>query len=113
MFLPTLRTLVQTLSGRAPKARRPRRPGRVSFCPGLEGLEDRLAPATVTWTNPAGGLWNVGSNWSTGAVPGAADDVTIGRLNPGAAVTHGSGTDAVHSLSLASALNVTSGSSLT
>src|SRR5262249_27959388 len=104
MFLPTLRTLVQTLSGRAPKARRPRRPGGVGFSPGGGGWGVRRAPAPAPGPTPAGGLWNVGSNWSTGAVPGAADDVTIGRLNPGAAVTHGSGTDAVHSLSLASAL---------
>jgi hypothetical protein len=72
-----------------------------------------LAPATITWTNPAGGLWNVGGNWSGGAVPGPNDDAVIGPLNPGASVTHGSGADAVHSLSLSSALNVTSGSSLT
>jgi hypothetical protein len=112
MLLPSLRTLVQTLSGRA---RRPRRPARAGCRPILEGLEDRLAPARIAWANPAGGLWNVGGNWSGGVVPGPADDAFIGALNAGAAVTHNSGADAVHSLSLSSgsALRVTSGSSLT
>jgi hypothetical protein len=113
MFLTCLRTLVRHLSVRAPRARRPRRPARVSFRPRLEGLEGRLAPATITWSNPAGGLWNAGGNWSGGAVPGPADDAVIGALNAGAAVTHASGADAVHSLALSSALKVTSGSALT
>ncbi len=36
------------------------------------------AIAGVQWTNAAGGLWSVGSNWSTGVVPGATDTVLIG-----------------------------------
>jgi probable HAF family extracellular repeat protein len=32
---------------------------------------------TVSWLNGAGGDWDVGSNWSTGAAPGAGDDVSI------------------------------------
>lgn len=31
----------------------------------------------VEWTNPAGGNWSVGSNWSTGLAPTATDSVAI------------------------------------
>jgi fibronectin-binding autotransporter adhesin len=31
----------------------------------------------ITWANPVNGDWNVASDWSTGAIPGSADDVTI------------------------------------
>jgi hypothetical protein len=33
---------------------------------------------TVTWTGAANGFWDVASNWSTGKVPGATDDVQLG-----------------------------------
>ncbi len=33
--------------------------------------------ASVSWTNKAGGDWNVGTNWAGGTVPAAADDVII------------------------------------
>lgn len=35
------------------------------------------AAGQVTWTNTAGGDWGTGFNWSTGAVPGVTDTVTI------------------------------------
>jgi hypothetical protein len=38
--------------------------------------------ATISWTNPAGGDWDVASNWSTDTVPTSSDDVTISA--PGA-----------------------------
>ena len=31
----------------------------------------------ITWKNRVNGNWNVAANWSTGAVPTSADDVTI------------------------------------
>ena len=44
----------------------------------VEGLEGRVVPATITWANPgSGGIWELGSNWSGGKVPTAADDVVI------------------------------------
>jgi len=43
----------------------------------LEALEERIAPASVDWTNAAGGNWDVGTNWSTGQVPTTGDDVKI------------------------------------
>ncbi len=33
---------------------------------------------TVFWINPLGGSWNEPANWSTGTVPGPADDVVVG-----------------------------------
>ena len=47
----------------------------------MELLEDRQLLTTVSWINPAGGIWNTASNWrdDVGAnrVPAAADDVVI------------------------------------
>jgi hypothetical protein len=73
-----------------------RRPARRAFRPRLESLEGRDLPSIVTWINPSSDDWSVGSNWSSGAVPGADDDVVI---NTPVTVTHSSPqTDTVHSL---------------
>src|SRR5262249_61409549 len=64
---------------------------RLSYArPRLENLEDRTLLATITWTNPLGGAWNVAGNWDLGRVPGAGDDVVINRAvtNP---ITYSSG----------------------
>ena len=53
----------------------------------IEPLEVRRL-LTVSWVGPATGYWDVGANWSTGNVPAAADDVSIGG---GATVTIQSG----------------------
>jgi fibronectin-binding autotransporter adhesin len=74
----------------------------------VEGLEDRTAPALVTFTNPAGGDWSVASNWSTGALPADADDVVIDQ--PGVTVTHEAGADTIKSLTLSDPLALTGGS---
>jgi hypothetical protein len=64
-------------------------------------LEDRTVPATVSWSNPAGGDWSVASNWSTGTLPGPNDDVVIDSPISGATITRGSGsTDSIHSLTV-------------
>src|SRR5262245_29579143 len=49
------------------------------FRPKFEILEERLVPAVVNWVNDGDGFWDVGSNWDTGAVPTANDDVVIDR----------------------------------
>ncbi len=61
---------------------RSRRIHRIRF----EILEDRrlLSLPPVTWVATSSGNWDVGSNWSTGQVPGSTDDVVI---NPSAALT--------------------------
>jgi hypothetical protein len=44
----------------------------------LEELENRWLPATINWTNPASGFFNVPANWSTNTVPTSTDDAVIG-----------------------------------
>jgi len=74
----------------------------------LETLEDRTVPSTVNWINPAGGDWDTPSNWSTGAVPGQADDVIISYSR--IAVTHaGSAGDTVNSLQSQAAIALSAG----
>jgi RHS repeat-associated protein len=60
---------------------KPRRKGR-SWQPAIEVLEGRILPATVNWSNPSGGYWNVAANWSTNTVPGSGDDVSIITASP-------------------------------
>jgi hypothetical protein len=78
------------------------------FRPVLETLEGRVLPSTVTWTNAAGGDWDTPSNWSSGSIPTAADDVQI--LTAGITVTHSaSRNDFVHSLNSKAAVTLSSG----
>ncbi len=75
----------------------------------FEVLEQRRL-LTVTWTNLAGGDWDTKANWSSGAVPGSSDDVTIPALNAGAIVTHSQNTtDAVNSISAAAPITLSAG----
>jgi hypothetical protein len=59
-----------------------RRPYQMARRPWLEQLEDRLAPATVTWTGGSGN-WTTAGDWTDNLgvhrVPGANDDVVINR----------------------------------
>ena len=49
--------------------------------PGQTGTEYALAiPVATTWTGGTSNDWNVPANWSNGAVPGSAIDVTIPDL---------------------------------
>jgi RHS repeat-associated protein len=74
-------------------------------------LEPRTLLATVNWVATSSGNWNVGSNWSTGNVPGSGDDAVI---EPSAAltVTIDSGNQSVNSLQCGSnaTLSISSGS---
>ncbi len=59
---------------------------------------DSIAVQSVSWVNPSGGDWDTPSNWSTDAVPGAGDDVTISIAVSGP-ITHDASTaDSVNSL---------------
>src|SRR5437899_309651 len=76
--------------------------------PRLEALEDRVLPSTVSWVSSTSGGWTTASNWSTGAVPAAGDDVVINQ-SAAVSVTLAVSTT-IHSLSLTGAtLNVTGG----
>src|SRR4051812_46875600 len=72
------------------------RPGRAvhrpAFRPTLERLEDRLAPATVSWIGPGSGNWSDAANWSRGGVPGPGDNVVINTASD-ATITIHSGDD--------------------
>jgi hypothetical protein len=37
--------------------------------------------SAVNWKNPVNGNWTVAADWSTGTVPGATDDATLGLTN--------------------------------
>ncbi len=73
----------------------------------VERLEQRLAPAQVSWAVDADGFWDVATNWSTGTVPGPTDDVVIDRATP-VTVTHRTGSDTVRSVTGRDQLAVTS-----
>ncbi len=92
-----------------PRLRRPRRAVRTLV---LEALEERLAPASVSFINPAGGAWDAPSNWSTGKVPTVNDDVTIGLTSDVTVSINSSDNESVHSLTTAAsdALSITGGS---
>ena len=95
------------------QAKRPGQSGRkTTRCakPLLETLEDRLAPAAFIWNNKSGGDWETQSNWTPNGLPGANDDVTITGLNSGASVTHSTGTDSVHNVTLGTNLTLSGGS---
>jgi hypothetical protein len=73
----------------------------------LEELETRVVPANILWTGAAGDLsWNNHDNWSTGAVPGSGDDVSIAANQ---AVYFSSGNAGIRSLTGGGNLNITGG----
>jgi RHS repeat-associated protein/uncharacterized repeat protein (TIGR01451 family) len=77
---------------------------------GIEPLEPRQLLSSVQWTSATSGAWDVGSNWSTGQVPGSSDDVVIDVNSATPTVTIGSGDQSVHSLMASDPLSITGGS---
>jgi hypothetical protein len=74
----------------------------------VELLEDRLVPATVNWVGGVDFTWENAANWSTHALPGPADDVSINT--PGITVTHTSSDPvSIHSLSSVADLALSNG----
>jgi phage baseplate assembly protein gpV len=65
----------------------------------LQVLEDRTAPATISWINAAGGAWEDANNWDLGRTPQPDDDVVIRTLDFGATISHATGQDTVQSIS--------------
>lgn len=73
----------------------------------FETLEQRALLAAVTWDGGGNGVdWSDPLNWSTNALPGAADDVTI---DAPATVRHTSGFSTVRSLDARSAFQLAGG----
>jgi hypothetical protein len=62
---------------------------------------------TVTWLGGSGD-WGAATNWSTGTLPGANDDVVVGS-GASITVTHSSGTDTVKSLTSQQAFQLSGG----
>src|SRR5437763_1903133 len=104
------------LQSRCPRTlvRRPRQPAaplkKLRHRLFLERLEDRTVPSTVTWINPVGGDWDTPGNWSSGTLPGSADDAVINLGANNFTVTHSSGVDAIHSLTSQAPFNLAGGS---
>ena len=96
-------------------SRRPRRrtPGRKSLRPRIDALEPRILLATVTWVASGNGFWDVGSNWSTGTVPGPGDDVNLDGLAGQFTITYRQGGDTIQSIRGSQDALVLSGGSLT
>src|SRR5262245_48927314 len=93
------------------KAQNRHRPGYKRFRPALELLEDRTLPSVVNWTNPNGGDWDTPGNWSSGSVPGAADDAVINiSLVAGAFISHSQTiSDAIHSVTSSDPIKISAG----
>src|SRR5437773_6396093 len=66
----------------------------------IERLEDRLAPATITFSNDLGGAWGDPQNWDLKRLPTLGDTAMIDK--PGITVTYSenSGTTLVTNLTL-------------
>jgi hypothetical protein len=116
----TLRFFLQPVStvykGEAPRRRlRPARRNPVTRSQlRVEALEDRALLSAITWIGSSGD-WDTASNWSTGSVPTAANNVTINVANVNnLVITHSQGTsDVVHSLKISNstyALDISAGS---
>jgi len=76
----------------------------------LERLECRLLLAGDTWIASGGGDWDTASNWSTGKVPGLADDAVI-NLPASDTITHSTNAaDSVKSITSTAALTLSNGS---
>jgi hypothetical protein len=67
----------------------------------VEGLEDRITPAPITWTGGAGNSdWDTAGNWSTATVPGASDDVTFDNTSVGNCIVNTANGASVQSLAI-------------
>jgi RHS repeat-associated protein len=77
----------------------------------VEGLENRLLLATVTWVSNSSGNWDDASNWNTDTIPGPGDDVVIDVNGATPTITIDSSTQAtVNSLSASDPLAIAGGS---
>ena len=80
-----------TMNQRRGRGRRSRISAWRRIRPEIQLLEERHLLATVNWISTQSGNWNVGSNWSTGQVPGTGDAVVIDVSGASPTVTINSG----------------------
>src|SRR5579884_2481027 len=81
--------------------------------PATERLEARVLLSAVAWTGGGdGATWTDPLNWSTGVVPGAADDVTI-DVPGNITVQITGGAQMVQSLTTSDTLSISAGSLVT
>ena len=85
------------------------RRGKVNRRAAFEMLEHRRLLATDNWISVSSGSWDVASNWSTGKVPGATDDVVINVPGASPTVTIGSNVESVASITTADPLVISGG----
>ena len=71
-----------------------------------------IREATAVWINPSGGFWDVASNWDTGVVPGANDDVLI-EVTSGGVVTYRTGSNTVRSVEVGTGVLTLTGGTFT
>jgi hypothetical protein len=72
-----IKSCMRKLGGDRPRLRKTCREARRFQ---VEQLEDRVTPASISWTGGAGTLnWGDAGNWSTATVPTSSDDVTISK----------------------------------
>ncbi len=78
---------------------------------GLESLEDRSLPSTVSWTGGSGN-WDTAANWSGDKVPGTGDDIVISTSSAATITIRSGDSESVHSLNTAGndTLSITGGS---
>jgi len=72
-------------------------------------LERRQLLATVNWISATSGSWDVGSNWSTGKVPGPSDDVAINVSGTTPTITISSDVESVNSITADDPLVISGG----
>ena len=76
----------------------------------VEPLEDRTAPAVITWdVNTTNFTWTTASNWVGGVLPGLNDDAVIPDLagTPTISLPNLSGTTSVRSVTAAEKVSLT------
>ncbi len=80
--------------------------------PAVIRLEDRTLLSLLNWTGSAGdNNWNTPANWSSDAVPTAADDVVISSSFSDITILHSaSSSDSVNSINSQAAIDITGGS---
>jgi fibronectin-binding autotransporter adhesin len=108
-FFPRTRSVSRSNSICQANRRRRARKGPAGCRLFIEMLEDRTVLSTINWNNPAGGDWDVASNWDLGRLPASGDDVVINIAVTGP-ITHSQNlTDSINSFTASDPFIVSEG----